>query len=184
MINWFSVEVIGVILSAAGALGAFSTWVWKYAIIPCIALYKNIDNLTKSVDDIKKEVIPNGGSSIKDTVNRIDRRQVMIDKRSKAIFYNIQDAIVEVDELGSILWANEKFHKMFKTKNLSGLDWITIIDESDRQEFLDEFNSCSETNRELDFKTYSTDGEVIHFSGFPYRDNDKNYGFLIYLKGE
>ena len=98
MTNWFSVEVIGVILSAAGALGAFSTWVWKYAIIPCIALYKNIDNLTRSVDDIKKEVIPNGGSSIKDTVNRIDRRQVMIDKRSKAIFYNIQDAIVEVDK--------------------------------------------------------------------------------------
>jgi len=28
------------------------------------------------------------------------------------------------------------------------------------------------------------EGKKITFLGFPYRDGDKNYGFLIYIKGE
>ena len=56
----------------------------------------------------------NGGSSIKDTVNRIDRRQVIIDKRSKAIFYNVEDVILEVDNYKPV-----KYTKSFKHVNLS-----------------------------------------------------------------
>jgi PAS domain S-box-containing protein len=174
-------EFIG---AALGILAVLVPFIWKCIIKPICTLYKNHFVLLRSVEDIKSELTTNGGSSIKDTVNRIDRRQIMIDKRSKAIFYNIKNAILEVDQDGNILWANEAFHNIFKSKNLNRLDWISIIDEPKREEFLNEFKSCSKTNRELDFKTISKDGKVIYFSGFPYRDNDKNYGFLIYLKGE
>ena len=69
------------------------------------------------------------------------------------------------------------------TKNLKGLDWVSLIDEPQRGYFLREFESCSEKLRELNFETVSTDGRDIKFLGFPYRDNDKNYGFLIYIEG-
>lgn len=179
-----SIEIIGIVLSVAGGAFAAFAWGWKYIVKPTIRLYKGQQHLLDSVDDIKKELTTNGGSSIKDTVNRIDRRQVMLDKRSKAIFYNIEQAILEVDENGNILWANERFHNIMGTKNLKGLDWVSYIDEPQREYFLREFESCSEKLRELRFETISTEGNKIKFSGFPYRDNDRNFGFLIYLEQE
>jgi len=177
-------EITGIVLSLAGGLCASMAWGWKYIIKPTIRLYKNQQTLVSSVEDIKKELTTNGGSSIKDTVNRIDRRQIMLDKRSKAIFYNIEKAILEVDESGKILWANEEFHNVMGTKNLNGLDWVSYIDEPQRENFLREFESCSEKLRELKFETVSTEGKRIKYTGFPYRDNDRNFGFLIYLEGE
>ena len=179
-----SLEITGIVLSLVGGLCASMAWGWKYIIKPTIRLYRNQQTLVSSVEDIKKELTTNGGSSIKDTVNRIDRRQIMLDKRSKAIFYNIEKAILEVDESGKILWANEEFHNMMGTKNLNGLDWVSYIDEPQRENFLREFESCSEKLRELKFETVSTEGKKIKYTGFPYRDNDRNFGFLIYLEGE
>ena len=179
-----SLEIIGIVLSLVGGFCASMAWGWKYIIKPTIRLYKSQQGLVDSVEDIKKELTTNGGSSIKDTVNRIDRRQIMLDKRSKAIFYNIEQAILEVDENGNILWANELFHKMMGTKNLKGLDWVSHIDEPQRENFLREFESCSEKLRELRFETISTEGKSLKFLGFPYRGDDKNYGFLIYLEQE
>jgi hypothetical protein len=73
---------------------------------------------------------------------------------------------------------------MMGTKNLKGLDWVSYIDEPQRENFLREFESCSEKLRELRFETISTDGKSLKFLGFPYRGDIKNYGFLIYLEQE
>jgi PAS domain S-box-containing protein len=179
-----TIEIVGIIISVVGGgIGVFA-WLLKFIIRPTIELYRNQKRLLKEVGVIKKEVTPNGGSSIKDIINRIDRRQVMIDKRSKAIFYNVDDPILEVDEHGNILWANQKFHDLLGSKNVKGLDWVSYIDEPQRENFLTELESCSTKVRELKFETNSTDGKRTVFLGFPYRDNDKNYGFLIYIKGE
>lgn len=179
-----TIEIFGIIISVVGGGFGLFAWVLKRIIRPTIELYRSQKQLVQQVGIIKKEVTPNGGSSIKDIINKIDRRQVMIDKRSKAIFYNVEDAILEVDEKGYILWANRKFHDLMGSKNIKGLDWVSYIDEPQRANFLTELESCSQKVRELKFETNSTDGQKIMFLGFPYRDNDKNYGFLIYLKGE
>ena len=151
-------------------------------IKPVIKMVKGHDYLVDSLKQIKGELTTNGGSSIKDAINRIEKRQIMIDKRSKAVFYNVEEAIFEVDQNGFILWANKSFHNIMGTKNIKGLDWISYIDEPQRENFLREFESCSERLRELKFETQSADGKGIKFSGFPYRDGNRNFGFLIYLE--
>ena len=176
-------DTFGIILTAITAIVSVLVAIYNYVIKPFIRLYKSHFVLMKTIEDIKKEVTPNGGSSIKDVINRIEKRQIMIDKRTKAIFYNLDNSIFEVDQNGNILWANRSFHKALGTKNLKGLDWVSIIDESERESFLREIESCSKTVRELKFETKSTDGKRIKFSGFPYRDNGRNFGFLVYLEG-
>ena len=176
-------DTFGIILTAITAVVSVLIAIYNYVIKPFIRLYKSHFVLMKTIEDIKKEVTPNGGSSIKDVINRIEKRQIMIDKRTKAIFYNLDNSIFEVDQNGNILWANRSFHKALGTKNLKGLDWVSIIDESERESFLREIESCTKTVRELKFETKSTDGKKIKFSGFPYRDNGRNFGFLIYLEG-
>ena len=86
-------DKIGIIFSTIAAVISVMLGLYNFVIKPAIKLYKSHFVLVSVVDTIKKEVTPNGGSSIKDIINRIDRRQVMIDKRSKAIFYNVDDAI-------------------------------------------------------------------------------------------
>ena len=177
-------EYIGLIISIIASVFGLFRWLYNKIVKPISKMVQSHEYVLNTVKQIKGELTTNGGSSIKDTVNRIDRRQIMIDKRSKAVFYNLEEAILEVDERGNILWANESFHRIFKNKNLNGLDWVCFIDEPKREEFIKEFKSCSKQNRELNFETVSTDGNTVKFSGFPYRDNNKTYGFLIYLKGE
>lgn len=177
-------DTFGIILTAITAVISIIVGIYNYVIKPSIRLYKSHFILVNTVEDIKKELTTNGGSSIKDTVNRIDRRQVIIDKRSKAIFYNVEDVILEVDEGGNVLWANHNFHELMGNKNIRGLDWVTYIDEPEREPFIRELNSCSKNNRELKFSTHTTNNQKITISGFPYRDGSKNYGFLIFLKQE
>lgn len=182
--NWSEIiqylDNVGIVL---GLLALLLPAVIRYIIKPTINLYKIQNVLLNTIDEIKKEVTPNGGSSIKDSINRIEKRQIMIDKRSKAVFFTFSDPIFEVDELGNILWANQAFHTAMGTKNLKGLDWVSFIDEPHRDHFLRELESCSERLREFKFETTSTEGNNVKFSGYPYRDNDKNFGFLIYLEG-
>ena len=122
-----SLEIIGIVLSLAGGFCASMAWGWKYIIKPTIRLYKSQQCLVDSVEDIKKELTTNGGSSIKDTVNRIDRRQVMIDKRSKAIFYNADKAILRVgyDETNSFkVWRPRADANIYMETSQSSSDII------------------------------------------------------------
>ncbi len=169
-----------IVPSAIGLIGL----VWKKIIKPVAKIARGHDNMVENVSHIKNELMTNGGLSIKDAINRIEKRQIMIDKRSKAVFYKVDSPIFEVDEKGNLLWANKLFHDTMGTKNLKGLDWVSYMDEPQREYFLREFESCSEKLRELNFETFSTEGKSIKYTGFPYRDNGKNFGFLIYLEGE
>ena len=159
------------------------SFIWKKILKPVLKAIKDHDYIVDSIKDIRKELVNNGGSSIKDAINRIEGRQIMIDKRTKAIFYNEKEVIFEVDARGNILWANKRFHDIMGSKNIKGLDWVSYVDELHRDYFLRELESCSEKLRELKFETKSMDGKEVKFLGFPYRDNNRNFGFLIYLEG-
>jgi transcriptional regulator with PAS, ATPase and Fis domain len=158
--------------------------IWKKIIKPVANMAKGHDYIVDSIKEIKNELTTNGGSSIKDAINRIEGRQIVVDHRTKAIFYNFDEPLFEIDNEGNMLWSNEKFKSLCDNENFKGLDWILLVDEPKRQEFIEELQSCSKQNREIRVKTQSMNGNPITFRGFPYRSCDKNYGFLIYLKGE
>ena len=110
---------------------------------------------------IKKEVTPNSGSSMKDTINglkiaidRIEVRQQVIDQRTKAtLHYNTEFALFEVDRSGRIVWNNDAFKKLTDDNGrMDGTDWFAIVEK------------------------------FIHFSGYPYKVDENNHeGFLIHL---
>lgn len=164
----------------------FCVWlaalIWKKIIKPVAKMVKGHDYLVCSIKEIKHELTTNGGSSIKDAINRIESRQITVDHRSKAIFYNFEQPIFEISNAGDFLWSNEKFKEATDHKEFKGLDWVNIVDEPERHHVLHEFESCSKGNREIKIKTVSMDGTSICLHGFPYRGEKKNHGFLVYLK--
>ena len=77
-----SAELATIIVSSIGGIVTISTLIWKKFLKPLVKLCQNQEFFKESVEEIKKELTTNGGSSLKDaiidmkdTVHRIDKRQ-------------------------------------------------------------------------------------------------------------
>ena len=125
MIDFSHPEVLAIIVSCIGGIGTLFTYLWKKAVKPIVKLCKNQDFFVESVEEIRKELKTNGGSSLKDTIielkdtcNRIDNRQKVIEQRTKASLHYSNEALFETDEDGiwiEIAWI-KKLKKLLMTK--------------------------------------------------------------------
>lgn len=189
MIDFSHPEMITIIISSLGGIFGFSTLVWKKFLKPIVKLCKNQDFFKESVEEIRKELQTNGGSSLKDaiidmkdTVHRIDKRQKIIEQRTKAALHYSNEALFETDISGRLVWSNAHFCKYIKDNptDISGFDWISMIKEEERDELLNEFLSCINMNRKFSKVTETQDGKQIRMLGYPYKITDSEHGgFLV-----
>ena len=189
----FDAESLAMVSTLAGIVTSISIFLWKKLLKPAIQLMDDHEEIKKSIDTIKNEVTPNGGGSMKDAVNclkdtcqRIEITQKVLDQRSKAALHYTDRPLFETDSFGRVTWSNQSFRDLTNDDDFSeGLDWISIIDEDSREEFLKEFNSCIDMCRRVDIETESVNGQKIHFLGYPYRISEKSHqGFLVHLNKE
>ena len=192
MLN-MSTEEITAVLTLMG--GAVATIAFLWRIFKVSRVFLNDHELLKtSIKKIESEVTPNGGKSLKDVVNhlkiaaeRIETRQKVLDQRSKATLHYSDRALFETDAKGRLTWSNEAFVDFTRDNGSvkEGFDWITVIEDDEREAFLIEFQSCLKMCRKIDIETRSVHGRDIHFVGFPYRVGEGMHeGFLIHLYQE
>ena len=189
MIDYAHPEIIAVALSSIGGIFGMVTLAWKKIAKPLIKLCKNQDLFIESVEEIKKELKTNGGSSLKDaiidmkdTVHRIDRRQKIIEQRTKAALHYSNEALFETDIAGRLVWSNAHFCKYVKDNpnDISGFDWLSMIKEDERDELLKEFLSCIKMNRKFSKLTETQDGKEVRMLGYPYKITESEHGgFLV-----
>ena len=184
-----SAELATIIVSSIGGLATLITLIWKKFLKPLVKLCQNQEFFKESVEEIKKELTTNGGSSLKDaiidmkdTVHRIDRRQKIIEQRTKAALHYSNEALFETDIAGRLIWSNAHFCKYVKDNpsNMTGFDWLSMIKENERDELLQEFLSCIKMNRKFSKTTETQDGKQIRMLGYPYKITDAEHGgFLV-----
>ena len=185
-------ESITIASTLAGAIFSGGVFMWKKLVKPAIKFLDDQEDLKKSIETIKGEVTPNGGGSMKDAINclrgtcqNIERSQKVLDQRSKASLHYHDRALFEVDSFGRMKWFNEKFELLSDNSPKEGFDWVNIVDESEREDFVKEVTSCLEMCRKIDIVTKSIEEDSIHFSGYPYRITEKEHeGFLIHIYKE
>jgi PAS domain S-box-containing protein len=184
-------ENITLIAAMLTTLLTFLVAVWVKVLRPAMKFIDKHDDVVKSINTIEKEITCNDGGSLKDaitnvnnTCGRIENRQKIIEQRTKAALHHSNTALFETDSIGRMAWANEPFHKLTgqTLTNVTGFDWLTYIHEDEREEFLQEFESCIEMNRKFSKEVKTSDGQEMRMTGYPYRLNDnKQGGFLISL---
>lgn len=182
-------ETITLIISIIGGIGTLLSFVWAKVIKPIIKILKNQDIFAQSIENIHKELSTNGGNSLKDAVvdlkntcNRIENTQKIMEQRTKAALHYSNIALFETDNQGRLIWTNNKFYELTSSSvnDVDGYDWLSYIEESDRKSFLTEFKSCLSMNRKFVKVTRNCDGNQIKLIGFPYKLNDNTHaGFLI-----
>lgn len=181
-----TVVITTTLLSFAGGL---LSWIFFKVVKPTLKFIDKHEDLSESIDTIKKEITTNGGGSLKDVVcklgdtcGRIEESQRIIEQRSKAALHYNSTALFETDNAGRLVWTNESFNELTgkSTDSLEGRDWITYVHEDEREDFIHELNSCLSMNRRLDKETKTSDDMDVRIVGFPYKLNeDEQGGFLI-----
>lgn len=109
------------------------------------------NNMHNMVKKIYSEITPNHGSSIKDKVNKIEKRlndqNESIDKISKRQYWILDNeprCLFETDDEGRFLWVNKRFKDLIKREDefILGFGWKNIIHDDDRDAMVDKFFSC------------------------------------------
>lgn len=188
MLDLQNYEHITLVFSLLGGVITFLSIFWAKIIKPIFQIIENQEDLTQSINTIKKEVTTNGGNSIKDaiidlkgTCSRIECRQKVIEQRTKAALQYNNAALFETDEHGRLTWTNSNFYDLTceSIRSVDGYDWLTYVKESERDEFCQEFKSCLDMNRKFVKITTNCDGQKVKFIGFPYKITDNNHGGFI-----
>jgi hypothetical protein len=177
------IESIPVIVSLLGAIGTCFSIIWVKIIKPIIKFVRHQEDINNKIDDIKKELSTNGGNSLKDSIidlrkvcHRIEIRQKIIEQRTKAALHYSNLPLFETDNEGRLIWNNSLFFQFTSSTNVEGYDWLNFIIEDDRDELLDEFKSCLNTNRKFRKETRTNNNKPIVLTGFPYRISDSEQG--------
>lgn len=185
-----TVDEAAAIVSLIGAIVSAVIFLWRIFRMTR-TFVKDQEEIKTSINKIKNEVTYNGGGSLKDmvrglneTCDRLDVRQQIFDQRSKAVLHYQDRCLFETDKDGNLAWANEAFYQhTVRYGDISGgLDWITVVDDDERDAFLTELKSCLEMSRRIEIETVSVDNRKLHFLGYPYRVGDGCHeGFLIHI---
>lgn len=194
-------KVEDVVIKGGAAIGAALT-VWKLGKgiwSVCKAYYQLPESLKviqeqvqkngEQIAKIESEMRTNGGSSIRDALNRIEEELFL---RKQKIFLGLDAAgdvgIFETDSHGECTWISAGYTKM-TGKNLeecSGQNWVYVIYEDDRSKVVEQWKTAVSDKRIFE-ETYRLQKDGIPFlvkcRAFPIFKKDHSVaGYLGVLK--
>lgn len=168
-----SVEVlIGIFIGLGTIIAAF----WKYGVKPTIQYVKSrnqlyekmeqmvleysemkakMDDSYQKVNTIYYEIKPNGGSSLKDQVSRIEKLQLKHDHeltksvwRQRVLLEYQNLGIIEFDEHGDCIFSNQIIAEIFEvdTAEMKNNGWLSGIHHTERKKVLENWKASIEKN--------------------------------------
>ena len=152
-----TLEAWGTLLAAIIAAGTILGFAFKYLFKWCIDGVHMLKKITKALDTLEKisnEVVTNGGKSLKDTVNRIERRQVIQQGFVRHLLNHQPVGIFETDNKGNYLWVNPTYLDVVgrQLDELIGRGWISCIHPEDRERISVEWSNAVSQERESNFE--------------------------------
>lgn len=146
-------SVLAAVISSAGSV-AVTIFIAKMR-----ARRREKSVLTQLVADVKAirdQVNPNGGTSMRDSITRIEEQQLVDGEMRRAYQHYVNVPFWEADPHGMILWANGAFAKLLgvATEDLKGEGWMGMIHESDLYEVKDRIGKEVAHDQHLEFRVY------------------------------
>ena len=190
--DWQQVAAVVSVISGV-AIGARILW----RILPKI-YYKLVHNmfgvgdikkdlgvLTASVNLVVTELSPNGGASIRDSLNRIELRQVLQEQRQKAILSDMSVGVFETDDEGEFTWVNRKYLRMTgrAPDEVKGSGWINTVAHRDRGRIALAWKKAINEGREFEeeFMMITPDNDRVQVQARTYKMSDKEHGELGFV---
>lgn len=181
--------------SVAAALGKLRTGVWnpfsKGFLAPRRARRLKLavvadmfDEVVATVKRIEAEVTPNGGSSLKDTIDRIDRKTEHLQARARHHDNHSTKPIFELDNFGNLIFANAAMYEALEADidDLKKRNWIARVGARERQAVVADLRLAIENKMPFDtvVRFNSPRGLIaMHLKADPYvRSGSELVGFF------
>lgn len=114
--------------------------------------------MQSDITKIKEQVFSNGGSSLRDAVNRIEGKIDVECERNRAYRYHDKNAFWECNTHGNILWCNPAMAKLLGVSKEEILNnaWMTMIHEEDIKRVRDDLRNGEQYGHSMiiDFRVY------------------------------
>jgi PAS domain S-box-containing protein len=157
------VDITG-LLTIIGSIFITLRFIFKRIIQPALEFFSKIPDIEAKLIQVHKEFLPNGGSSLRDIVNKIDLRTRKTEERQKAILNDTSYAVFEADESGDFIYINRAFTDyLSKTQEeCLGTNWINSIFHEDRDLVKKEWYDCISQKRDftMQFRLVSRHNDV------------------------
>lgn len=170
------VQAIGIICTALAAIVA----AWKGAIVPAYNFLKKVKESFDTLQNISQQFSANGGSSLRDAINRIEARQIVQEQRQKLLAMDAPFAIFETNPQGDFVDVNRTFCRWVgrSTTEMVGKGWINSISPVWRELVMEEWELVVQQQREfsMKFRLVDVDGDTlpVFCTAFPLYDTKKS----------
>ena len=173
--------------AGATSIGA----IWKYILVPAKAGFLKVkewggefDEKMDLLDQIAHSIGPNGGSSLADSLERVEGYLHVLDNQQKAAFELSGAPVFRTGINGEYTSVNRCWTELFDLDIMqaAGSGWMSIIHPDDRDKVEEEWNSAVKEQRMFvqSFRCYDADGNIIiaKCQAVPLKADDKFLGFM------
>jgi PAS domain S-box-containing protein len=145
-------QVSGAIAGAAAVVAAVRKFVWGPSARLAREIYGLIDTNARqqqTLDAIMYELRPNGGSSLRDAVARIEARVAKGESKVNALFGEVGVAMLEADSDGACTFVSPAWSRLtgVSISDAIGWGWINSVHHGDRDAVVHEWRSAVEQHR-------------------------------------
>lgn len=138
---------------------------------------KDIKDVKPMIEEMRKELRTNGGSSIKDVVNSISKDTQKLTMRIEADYRTVQEGVYECDLEGSCTFVNRYwcFLTGLVPDDALGSGWLRAIHPEDKKRVKEEWSEAVERHADfiMSYRYVKTSGETIKVKshGTPLKTN-------------
>lgn len=145
------------------AIGSFLALIWRYIIRPSkenisriLTLHEELEKLVPVVKSMQKELKPNGGSSLFDTIKRIDDTLVIHTQKFNFLMTYESKIAFETDGIGHCVWVSPKWQELtgISYEDAMGWGWVNSIHSDDREKVTEEWKDAITSRRPFSYQDY------------------------------
>lgn len=120
------------ILLASAVITAL-TVIWTKVVKPTVFGVRTFFKKFTAIEKLAQELIPNGGTSLRDAIDRIETTVTFLNERQKALIQDIPYGIIEYDATGKLVWANRTYLRRLdiSLEQVLGNGWINLVHSDD-----------------------------------------------------
>lgn len=149
--------VVVIIATLSSLIGvATSTWlslayIKRRWFAPFFETLRNLIDAVNMVPAIKAQFFNNGGSTLRDAVDRLNTRLCIMEAREKALIQEHDMAVFIADEDGRTTWVNRTYCRLFGVgeHDAVGYGWKNMMAPDERDDYTHEWESAVKDRREF-----------------------------------
>lgn len=160
------VEVGFDVIATLAFVGGVLWYLYRKIIRPTYLNMMEINNAVPLIAEIHAQMYVNGGQSLRDAINRIEKTITSLSQKQKIFMYDIRHGVFETDAQGKVQAVNRTLCRLLGVSetDLQGNGWLNSISEEWRDKVYAHWNHCiaNEIEFRMKFDMITTNEILVH----------------------